>query len=39
MDMGLLKRKKTLAGRVRVWSLAMLPLKRKKSLVGRVRVS
>ncbi len=40
--MGSLKRKKILAGRVRVskrgWSMAMGPLKRKKTLAGRVRV-
>ncbi len=38
-----LKKKQTLAGRVRVsmWesSMAMGPLKRKKALAGRVRVS
>ena len=42
MATGPLKRKKTLAGRVRVsrwgWLMAMGPLKRKKILVGRVRV-
>ncbi len=42
MDMGPLKRKKTLIGRVRVskwgWSRVMGPLKRKKTLIGRVRV-
>ena len=43
MAMGPLKRKKTLAGSVRIskwgWSMAMGPSKRKKTLVGRVRMS
>ena len=42
MAMGPLNRKKTLIGRVRVftwgWSMAMGPLKRKRTLAGRVRV-
>ncbi len=42
MARGLLKRKKIIAGRVKVskwgWSMALGPLKRKKTLIRRVRV-